>query len=670
MKERCRGRFYGYVLEKENIFVSIDGKTALGVWDENKNFTIPRSITSIDYFYNVSPQTEITIPSSVKTIGIGAFGDDNISKINFESLDINIGFGDSEYIVREYEFGVEKIDKSDERDEQYEINFNSSISEDKYDRDIILNNAIIKIGIDKDVYYFDNNIRYYDSYCLAEGIKELHLPDSIKKFMYRLPKSLEIIEFPKKMYEINIMLCSKDSKLRQIILPENYDCEINIKSECFEFEFELELVYKEKSYIVSTAELKKINPYKQLFLKDLISYLFNEEHFEDEDEEDEEEDSEVESFLKPRDPFYIYSSFVNPFKSVEILETSDEYIFRPVSFFRCNNLSKVIIKEGPCFYRDAFTNCLNLKEVYFNAKIANLNIFNDCSNIESIYFGENVEYIIPSGMSRFPKLKNIQLINNKYLKQMDGVFYKNNVPILDINEKEIIFIFALKNYYETNFSSIKNCGGVIGFDFDEIPNYYLYGLSIDKFEIPMNVKYVGIDSLFKTKEIILYDKNIVSLFCVGNSWGSRYAFFPKGKYIYEAVWNNHLITLKNHHTDKIIFSLYMGCEGETIEIKNIFANSVRRLPNFTFDDIDGIFDDMKKVSNKMLYALYRVKEPYDLTEELESKYRMFLKKRSSKLYELLLEKNMVHLFEYLINNDVFQPKEVDAAKKYINVYMN
>ena len=655
-KQKCRGRIYGYVLEEHNLFVSIDGKTVLEVWDENMPISFPKTVKYIASLDNAHLQTNLVIPQNIKKIGLGAFENcESLESIVFESTDIELGYGDSEYIMKEYELDDENHVSDSEEEYDSTIYFINSLETINFEKDIIFNNAIIKIGLEKEVYHFDENIKYIDFACLEEGIKELYLPNSINSFNVSIPNSLEIIEFPKRLKELKFDL-PYESKLKRIFLPENLECELEIGTwECQDAR--IELIYRGEKYVVSSEELSYIYTIRELVLDVLKVKKISEE-----------DDRKISTYCEleesSRNPFIINSSFNNPFSSSEFLEINEEYIFKPRTFINCTQLNKVSIVDGPYYYSGAFFRCGSIKEVIFNTKIANLNIFHECADIETIILDENVEYLIPSGLSLFPNLKQVKLVNNKHLTENDGIIYKNDIPVFDINEKQNIYIFALNDYYGTEFSTVTNCSGIVGFDQDIIPDYYLSGLSIDKFEVPANVRYLGLSSLYKTKEIVLYNKNIYSLFCVGNSWG-HYAFHSNGKYIMEAIWNNHLITMKDCITGKIIYRIYMGCDGEKIEIKNVFGNAVRRLPNFTFEDLDIAFDLIKKVSNKLLYALYRVETPYELSLDLEEKYNSFLKKNSKKLFDLLLERNMTDVFEFLINNDIFNTKEKEIAIKYI-----
>lgn len=121
---------------------------------------------------------------------------------------------------------------------------------------------------------------------------------------------------------------------------------------------------------------------------------------------------------------------------------------------------------------------------------------------------------------------------------------------------------------------------------------------------------------------------------------------------------SHTIDVLSSETGEIRYSVLWD-EGGSFhtEYRKMINEAWKNLDNFDFDAYDGFFKNLKTTDLKLKQALFRLKAPYQLSEESKKAYISFLKRNAKKALHGFIESNDVASLQLAAECGLLDKKE-------------
>ena len=134
----------------------------------------------------------------------------------------------------------------------------------------------------------------------------------------------------------------------------------------------------------------------------------------------------------------------------------------------------------------------------------------------------------------------------------------------------------------------------------------------------------------------------------------------------EAFWGcrNLTILVRSAENGAIRYRIWMGMDGEVMEVRNLLARPWSTVRGYHFAELDVYFPEMKRMENQIMTAFTRVECPEALTEEHRQMYLAFLKAEASAVVRQMLELEDLELLQRFETYGFLTREQLDEAIAY------
>lgn len=297
------------------------------------------------------------------------------------------------------------------------------------------------------------------------------------------------------------------------------------------------------------------------------------------------------------------------------------------SFSWCSKLEEVILGEGlQEIGYNAFLSCKSLKKITLTDGLKALgNCMAYCDSLEEIHIPKTVTKIegalFPIGKA-LEKIKIAQ--DNLNYCDLDGVLFTKDKKIL------LEYPSAKPDpSYTVPLSVIKINDGAF------YTNHFLTSLTI-----PDGVEIIGKNALAGLNSSSIKIPKTVKKVGLGCFKGSGERFIYNNLDLREKMKSgDYLVIVLSFENEKILYKVWMGDSGESVQYKEALLNSWGEKAYFDFAKMDALFLEMKNFTNKIQVSLARLEYPYNLSFKSEKIYLDYLKNNAANIVESFIDKN-------------------------------